>query len=517
MTERRTVVMKVTTKTNNKIKLLVSVIMACMVMFTAVNYAFKPSDIYAENNDSSQASDDSTADVDAMSVISTSKDSTEKETTDSTKTDYIVGNSNDIKIEGVNTQSAAFNGVAGIAFTATLDERYLDINNSEIKSVRPKADTSVPFVMDNAMYAITIPNPEKPEEKKSLYSGFVFNVKGDVKTAYYPIAFEIEYIKDGVTYRVEKSIDIALYGNETETTSASDTATSVPRIIVTGFETNPEKVHAGEQFELTVHLKNTSNKTAVSNIKVTLSSANNEFLPTSGSSTQFVRSMSCGATTDIVMKMEAQGSLEQKPYVLAVKCEYEGEKNAAYTADENISIPVFQEAKLKVTDLEVSPMSLETYSQANVMFNINNTGKSTLYNVQVCVDPDNKSVQSDDSFVGNINPGNTGYADFMVTGIAPTQDDGKVKIIISYEDASGNPGTYETETEIFVYDAVYDEPIYDGEFTDPGMYEEPKAAFPWAIVIAGLVVVIVVIVVTVVVIKKKKKKALEEELEDEIS
>ena len=72
--------------------------------------------------------------------------------------------------------------------------------------------------------------------------------------------------------------------------------------------------------------------------------------------------------------------------MLSVKCEYEGEKNAPYTAEESISIPVYQEAKAKVTDIEVMPMSIEVYSQANVMFSINNTGKSTLYNVQVAVD-----------------------------------------------------------------------------------------------------------------------------------
>ncbi len=457
-----------------------------------------------------------TAAPDRIMATDTVSDSTVK-TQETAEADYLTGNANDIKIDSVMTQAAGANGVAGIGFNVSLDGAYLDIDDSQIKSVRPKMDTSGPFVVDNAMYAIVTPDEQKPEEKKALYAGFVFNVKGDIKTAYYPITFEVEYIKDGKTYRVDKSIDVALYGNETETTTSSDTAVSVPRIIVTGYETNPEKVMAGEQFELTIHLKNTSNLTAVSNIKVTLSSASNEFLPTSGSSTSFIRNMGCGAATDIVMQMEAQGSLEQKPYVLAVKCEYEGEKNAAYTAEEDISIPVYQEAKAKITDIEVSPMSIETYDQANIMFNINNTGKSTLYNVQVSVDPDNKSVQSEDSFVGNISSGSTGYADFMVTGIAPTEDDGKVKIIISYEDANGNAGTFETEAELYVYDMVYDEPLIDGDFSDYDMNEEYKSGFPWVIAAAVLAVVIAVIVATVIIIKKKKKKALEEELEDEIS
>ena len=41
---------------------------------------------------------------------------------------------------------------------------------------------------------------------------------------------------------------------------------SVPRVIVTGFDTNPAEVHAGSDFTLTIHLKNTSKKTKVQNM-----------------------------------------------------------------------------------------------------------------------------------------------------------------------------------------------------------------------------------------------------------
>lgn len=495
-----------------KIKAIVAVSMACLVMFGMLMAVSAPDRVMATQTDPTTGAQETTA-----SQETTAKpDPTTAQEPTTSSSDVPYGNVNEVMISGVMTQSAGANGVAGIGFKASIDWGYLGIGENtsgySIMSVRPKMDTSGPFVVDNAMYAVANP----VDGNSYVDCGFVFNVKGNVKTAYYPITFEVEYIKDGVSYRVDKSVDIALYGNETETTTASDSATSVPRIIVTGFETNPEKVMAGQEFELTVHLQNTSNKTAVSNIKVTLSSANNEFLPSSGSSTEFIRSMGCGATKDIVIKMEAQGNLEQKPYVLAVDCEYEGEKNAPYTTKESISIPVYQEAKAKITDIEVMPMSIEVYSQANVMFSINNTGKSALYNVQVTVDSDNPYVQAEESFVGNINAGSTGYADFMVTGVAPTMDDGKVKVIISYEDAAGAVGTFETEIELFVYEAVYQEPSFDDGFVDPGMMEEEQG-FPWVWLIAGIAAVVIVVVVTVIVIKKKKQKALEEELEDEIS
>ncbi len=506
-----------------KLKGIAAAFMAFLVMFTVI-VTMAPVSVYAEETQPSAVQEEI---LTTKAQNAPAEDDSNNNKNDNSYT-VTYGNPNEIIVDCVNTMSAGANGVAGIEFQVKFDPNFMQGGRDySIVSVRPKMDTNGPFIVDNAMHAIAEPNPENPEEFTKMHCGFVFNVKGDIKTAYYPISFEVEYKTVGpdadgnlttIYYSVDKAIDICLFGKEEETTTASDVATSVPRIIVTGYETNPEKVMAGEEFELTVHLQNTSSRTAVSNVKVTLSSTDNVFLPSSGSSTEFIRSIGSGATKDIVMKMKAQANLDQKPYVLSVKCEYEGEKNSPYTAEESISVPVYQEAKMKVTDIEVMPPSIETYSQANIMFSINNTGKATLYNVQVAVDPSCTTVESDGAFVGNIEPGNSKYADFMVTGIAPTMDDGKVKLIITYEDAAGEQGTFDTEVELFVFEPVYEEPPMDGNmgFEDPGMVEEPSG-FPWLWLIIGVVVVIVVIIVTVVVIKKKKQKALEEELKNEIS
>ncbi|MFT4004798.1 MAG: hypothetical protein QM683_03800 [Lacrimispora sp.] len=69
------------------------------------------------------------------------------------------------------------------------------------------------------------------------------------------------------------------------------------------------------------------------------------------------------------------------------------------------------------------------------MFPINNTGKVLLYNVTASFQGD--SIQPADSYVGNIKPGESGNVDVMLTGAAPTTDDGKIKILITYEDENG--------------------------------------------------------------------------------
>ena len=44
----------------------------------------------------------------------------------------------------------------------------------------------------------------------------------------------------------------------------------------------------------------------------------------------------------------------------------------------------------------------------------------------------------------------TGNVDCMVTGSAPTTDDGKVKVIISYEDENGEVSEVEKELTLYV-------------------------------------------------------------------
>ena len=250
-------------------------------------------------------------------------------------------------------------------------------------------------------------------------------------------------------------------------------------------------------------------------MKVSLTTANGEFLPVSGSSTEFVSSLGSGKTTDMEIEMSALATLDPKPYVLTVTCNYEDGAANPFEATENISIPVYQEARIKITDVTVSPDTISVGDQGSISFSINNLGKSTLANVQVKVEGD--SVDCEESFVGNIAAGATGYADVTVTGVQETTDDGTLKLIITYEDSSGEECTYEDEVTAYVTEMSYD------DNTDDYPMDEPTTGLPVIakiLIAVGVLVVIAVIVVVIVIVvnknKKKKAAAEAEELEDEL-
>lgn len=347
---------------------------------------------------------------------------------------------------------------------------------------------------------------------------WILKTRKDAPSGYMPLVFDVTYEKDDKSL---ETIQLTTYVKVVGTTGkAADGTTSTPRVIVTGFSTDPEVVHAGETFTLTLHMQNTSKATAVKNMLFDIQAASEStdttyvaaaFLPTAGSSTIFVDKIAAGATKDITIELEARSDLAQKPYVVNVKMNYEDESVNSYENTASVSIPVRQEARVDISSVEVMPDSLEVGGEANVMFSIYNIGKTKLYNVSVKFVAD--SVSGGDTYLGNIDPGATGNVDAYLTGAAATMDDGTVKIQITYEDESGEAATIEKEMTLFVNEMYIPD---DMGMMDDGMVVEEQGGFRIWYVLVPLALLLIAGAVFVVIRRKKKKAHAEEllELED---
>lgn len=466
-----------------------------------------------ELSGTSPASED--AETNASDSSSTAADNSKANTSDYIS-EYATGKDTDVVLSAVNAPEAKYSTGTTVGFTAAVKG-----NGAYILTIAPVVAADFPFETNDAAYKIITPNEN--DKPSALNASYNFTVRSDVATGYHSVQFLIEYNKDGTNYSIVKTINVKLEGAPEPTEATTEMSTeaagpiSTPRVIVTGFETQPAKVSAGDNFTLTLHLQNTSNKTAVSNMKVSLTAADGEFLPTSGSSTQFIQKLGKEETTDIVLEMTARSNLEPKPYVLAVACDYEDGSANPFQSSENISIPVYQESRIKITEVTVSPDMISMYNQGSVSFNINNLGKSTISNVQARLEGD--TIECEDTFVGNIAAGSTGYADVTVTGTAPTMDDGTVKLVLTYEDSSGEECTFESEATVYVMEEMIDysdeEFYYDDEMPQP---QSPMKRILIILIIALVVIIgIIVAIILIVKAKKKKKARMEaEELESEI-
>lgn len=297
---------------------------------------------------------------------------------------------------------------------------------------------------------------------------------------------------------------------------SASTSGSVPRVIVTGFSTEPKVVKAGMDFKLIVHLKNTSKKTAVQNLLFDFgaptegedaATTSPAFLPSSGSSSVYLEKIKANGTKDISIDLNAKPDLTQKPYSVELSMKYEDTSGSQFEASSSISVPVKQDARFEFSDFELSSESVEVGGQANVMCSLYNLGRVKLYNVKAKFE--GEGITSKETFVGNVEPGATASIDNMLTGESETTGDGKVKMVVTYEDESGKIQTAEKELTLFVTAPMED----DGMMTDgEAVTEEPKG-FPVGMIVILAVVVVAVIAIVVVVKMRKKKKAREEEEE----
>ena len=208
------------------------------------------------------------------------------------------------------------------------------------------------------------------------------------------------------------------------------------------------------------------------------------------------------------MEMTAKADLVQKPYAIDMTMKYEDEKYNAYENKTSLSVPVKQLSRIEYGTPEVLPESITIGSQANVVFSVYNTGKTTLYNVKVRFE--DETVSGGEYYVGKLESGATGNVDTMVTGEAATMDDGMIKTIISYENDAGEVTEVETQIPLYVTEEMMD----DMDYMPVEDVPEQSSRLPLILGIVAAVIVAVVIVVILIVRSRKKKKAKRQQEED---
>lgn len=349
-------------------------------------------------------------------------------------------------------------------------------------------------------------------------------IRKDVYSGYYPITYTIEY-RDSTEGDVQKAEEIFYVkvqnkDKEEETGEFNANDRTKARIIVDGFETNPENVYAGDEFELTLHMKNASEDVAATNLLFGIESEKVSdsavFTMDDGASSIVVNSLAAGQTADVKVKLKAGAWVDQRTYAITVNEKYDSPEFKNAEEKVTVNIPVKQMARLNTGTVDVMPESISVGSESNVMFSINNTGKVLLYNVMVAFEGD--SIQQTTTYVGNIKSGESGNVDAMITGAAPTADDGKIKILITYEDENGVVSD-PVEKEITL--TVTEEESLDFGEENGEIPADSDAAEGGGWTKIGIPVILAVLVIgaagTIIVLKRrKKKKAAEEEIDDEI-
>ncbi|OJV66064.1 MAG: hypothetical protein BGO41_09040 [Clostridiales bacterium 38-18] len=342
---------------------------------------------------------------------------------------------------------------------------------------------------------------------------FKMMAKAETTSENYHTYIKVAYVPKGVTSGEAETVQeyVGIYVEGT-----TEDAGSKPKLIVESYDYGGEYAFAGQEYPLTINIKNTSTAEATKNIKVTLTSEDNVFTPVDSSSSFFIPSVGPGQVYSHTVYLKTKIDASVKIYTVTAKMEYEDGKGNAYDANKSpyeesevLSVAVAQPVRLETAEMVV-PFEIYVGQPFYIEQEFYNMGKSIMYNMMVKLE----GVETNEGsyFVGNFDAGKSDY--FSAQAFANETGTFDGKLVYTFEDALGNVSTVEKP---FSY-TVMDMPIIDdgGEFpVDPGMpVEENSGIALWQILLGGFIAALVVFFIIRKILKARKHKKEMEALDE---
>ena len=399
---------------------------------------------------------------------------------------------------------------------------------SNIKAV-PKLSTSLdefPFAIEQVDYTIGYNGMISVNQiiEFQFNLRFADKVTAGVKKVDFTITYDRGWAS--ATGDSSESCDISLYVNVTRGYEAAgsepggETTAALPKIVVDSYSFSSDKIYAGEDFDLTFTVRNTSNEEETKSILVTVTNnaETGKLTPASGSNTLYIDKLGKGESKTMTMSIATAPDTEAKAYEIKLEFDYEGTKTRPATlsngqSSASIPVTIMQKIRLKIEDPTIDGEPMEGES-VPVYFSMYNMGRSSIYNCMVTVEGDGLSME-ESFFQGTVAAGSTMRADFSLITATPGQIDGE--IVITYEDSLEEKMEERLPLSLYVSEA-YNPDMYPGEGDPNGMIdtmggmEEPSASggIPVWVWIAGGVVAAAAVVAVIIILKKKRARALED-------
>lgn len=283
--------------------------------------------------------------------------------------------------------------------------------------------------------------------------------------------------------------------------ASEETPESAPVILVEKSVVSTGTAKAGEDFDVTVTLKNTSKTKSVQNMVASITVPSADFELKNNSNTIFIDKLGAEKTTDLSLTFHVGKSTVDGNYPIEVALSYDDSKANTLSSAGTFVVTVEQPLNVKLT-MPAIAADLTAGDTVPLSFQVMNLGRSTVYNVRCDVTGDGL-VQTKTAFVGNMESGNDGEGDSNIF-ISPMEGEnqyGKTTgtVTLTYEDAFGNEYSQE-----FTFDTSISKK-QDDSSKDGGT---EKRAMQWWVSIAVISGIIVFAVVSSVSYRMGKKKGV---------
>lgn len=360
-------------------------------------------------------------------------------------------------------------------------------------------------------------NEIKPGESKRVT--MVLNVSKKVPEGYntVPVSLSYKYGKKNAEETKEVVLGVLNVQNE-----EADLSKSVPKLIISGYDTDKPNLKANDVFTFHYQIKNTHSSVAAKNIKVTLAQAEGIFTATGGSNSTYIEKIQPGEVLDEYIELKVKADATTKAYPLTITMQYEYDGAAANPTTgkigeevvETINLNVAENCRPMVANLMVDNSSEVIVNESTTLsLDFYNQGKGPLGNVTMRVEGDFRKTDGDQQIIGLVAAGDVQSVEIDVTPMV--EGEARGQLIVSYEDSNGEQLEMDPiEFSSFVTSGFNPEMNFD-----PGMYEpQVEAKKPivptWLFVVIQVAVFLVGILVARAIVIKRYKKKLEKQYED---
>lgn len=367
----------------------------------------------------------------------------------------------------VDTGSITAGKTSKISVTLTNKHKTETVKNIKVTFSAPDGSI-LPTKLDSVHIDSIAP-------KKSYTWSFSITAGENATSGSHAVNISMQYeTKSGQVLSSSDNITLNVIGKEIKEEKPDESA---PKLMVTGYELDKEYLSPGEKSILKITVKNTHASKSVRNIKFSLSEESGEITP-SGMGTAHIKNISAGGTYVWEVELTASHTVTVGEHRFTVSAEYEDSDYRSYSSSDTLRLNVRQSVKLKY-DSAILPKKVIQGDNQTVTINLMNTGKSTVYNCTI--DFDIEHLQSGGStFVGNIDPAQTGIGTANLRVDSNFEGEVKGKITITYEDDYG-----EVYTDTVDVSTVIEKKVEQLEIKEE---PEKKNSLWWLFILIGLAV-----------------------------
>lgn len=355
---------------------------------------------------------------------------------------------------------------------------------------------------------------EKIQTVSSYLIRFDFPLRDDRQNGAYPILLDIQAVdENGNQITQSYNCYINITDAKAEDTGNNDVTpiysggggvaptevpVSNPRILVSKYTVDKAPVMAGEDFTITIALKNTSDEGDVQNLLVTVSSESTNLVLKNDTSTIFLGKLEANGTTELKLKYGTDRETPAQRYNIALAMEFDDEEAASMTSSGSVTVEVAQPVEVELAPFTI-PSEINAGETVQLSFQVMNLGRTAIYNARVELDVPGLS-PSGNAFIGNMEAGTSATETLNVFAGMKEGDErygytsGVARLL--YEDASGEEYTEEMDTTTNIKELVIatKNPVEEQEEAEK---EQAQKAQWWVFVVAGAVIIIVLTLIMV--------------------